>query len=164
MRLRWGLESFVVGVIAVGCLTGCSEREEERSMEEAVESSEGGPQAVAPAAQTRAAPVVTEVVEVPAATSAPLESFLERRVRMRPIAAGQEIGAFFASWEEMLKRRSREPVDVHFEVETEGTFGKEHRWTASTNRGILDELAREYDLAWTIAEPNTIRITKEGAS
>lgn len=160
MRLRWGLESFVVGAMAVICLTGCSEREEQRQA--AVESNEGGSEAVAPAGEAAAA-VVTEAVEAPMAASASLESFLERRVRMRPIAAGQEIRAFFASWEEMLKRRSREPVDVHFEVDAEGTFGKEHRWTSSTNRGILDELARKYDLAWTIAEPNTIRIRKEGA-
>ena len=147
MRLRWGLESFLVGVMSLICLTGCSEKEE-------------GPQAEEPAASKSDLPASDPAV-APAAASVSMEAFLERRVRMRPAAAGHEIGAFFASWEQMLKHRSREPVDIHFEVEVEGAFGQDHAWTSSTNRGILDELAREYDLAWTVTEPNTIRITSE---
>jgi hypothetical protein len=156
IKSRNTLGSLIVVFLVVGCLSGCAEREEGAVAESNEAVSE--PAASAP---------MTEAVEpratAPAEGPASLESFLARRVRMRPIAAGQEIRAFFASWEQMLTRRSREPVDVHFEVDAEGTFGKEHRWTASTNRGILDELALEYDLAWTIAEPNTIRITREGA-
>ncbi len=80
---------------------------------------------------------------------------------MRNVTADQQIQAFFATWEDILKHRSRQPIDIHFDVEVDGPFGKDHAWTSATNRGILDELCQAYDLTWTATEPNTIRISKK---
>jgi hypothetical protein len=160
MTPRSVLGKLVVLSVLFVALSGCSKKEEAPKPQEraAAKSSAPAPEPAAP--QTSVQTTELQTPE-PTAMSATMEQFLERKVRMRPAAAGDEIQAFFTSWEEMLKRRSRQPLDIHFEVEVDGQFAKDHTWESATNRGILDEVCRECDLAWTIVEPNTIRITRK---
>jgi hypothetical protein len=164
MRLRWALGGVVVWLAVVIALAGCSKKKEEASRAEKPEATESSiPATASKVSATEPTTSGVQTAEPPASqtVSETMELFLERKVRMRPAAEGQEIRAFFASWEQTFTRRSRQPVDVHFEVEADGQFDKDHVWQSSTLRGILDEMAREYGLAWTIVKPNTIRITRE---
>jgi hypothetical protein len=138
-------------------LPGCSKEEDAPPAPEPAPttSSAPGPQPApsapgAPAAQT----IATEQPISPL-----IAQFFERKVRMRKVTAGDSIPGFFTAWENILQRRSRQPLDLHFEVEVEGTFSKDHVWASSSNGGILDELCQAYDLTWTVASPNAIRIS-----
>ncbi len=126
----------VVLFVSAICLSGCSKKDDKP-------------------AETKA-PVTRRAA---AETSTLIEQFLDRRVRMRSIAAGDPIKSFFARWEDILHHRSRLPLDIHFAVDVDGTFGGNHAWENTTGRQILDSLCQACNLTWTIEEPNTIRIT-----
>jgi len=138
MKSRYALGRFILLLVLLTALAGCSKREDARAGQE-----EGG---AAAAMGQSVSPLIGQ--------------FLDRRVRMRNVTAGDEIRAFFTSWEEALRRRPREPIDLHFEVDVDGTFPRDHAWENPTSRGILEEVCQECDLVWTIASPNTIRISK----
>jgi len=142
MKSRYALGSLILLLALLATLTGCSKREDARAGQE-----EGAAVAGPEAAGQSVPPLIAQ--------------FLDRRVRMRNVTAGGEIRAFFASWEEALRRRPREPMDLHFEVDVDGTFPRDHAWENPTSRGILEEVCQECDLVWTMASPNTIRISKK---
>jgi len=154
MVMKWRYVPGCLVVWAVLCvsLAGCSKEEDAPpSPEQApTKSSTPAPQPAAPPAQT----IATEQSISPL-----IAEFLERKVRMRNVTAGDSVPEFFTSWENIFQRRSRQPLDLHFEVEVDGTFPTDHVWSSSSSRGILDELCQAYDLAWTVASPNAIRIS-----
>ena len=134
-RVSVGLAVLFVWVL---CLSGCSKKDDKP-------------------AETR------DHVRRPTAaeTTTPIEQFLDRRVRMRSVAAGDEIQGFFTAWEDILHHRSRWPLDIRFAVEVDGTFAGNHAWENATSREILDGLCQACNLTWTVEEPNTIRIARK---
>ncbi len=159
MKSHWVWVRVAVLFVVLAVLSGCSKKKAPPAEESAAtESSVPAPKSTAPKLNV---PATESPTFTPVAASADLEPFLERKVRMRSVTADQKIQAFFATWEDILKHRSRQPIDIHFDVEVDGPFGKDHAWTSATNRGILDELCQTYDLTWTATEPNTIRISKK---
>ncbi|UCD53336.1 MAG: hypothetical protein JSW27_11940 [Phycisphaerales bacterium] len=157
--MKWRHVPSCLIVLSVLCtsLAGCSKKEDAPPAQEQTRAEPSTPaaQPTAPAPGTQ----VAHTVATERPVSPLIAEFLERKVRMRNVTAGDSVPGFFASWENILQRRSRQPIDLHFEVEVDGTFPKDHVWASSSNRGILDELCREYDLVWTIASPDTIRIS-----
>lgn len=160
MRMRWALGSVAVLFVVLAALSGCSKKDEAPKATEPAPTESSVPAPKPPAPKLNVQPMESPTF-TPVVVSAALEPFLERKVRMRNVTADQEIRAFFASWEDILKHRSRQPVDIHFDVAVDGPFGKDHAWRSATNRSILDELCQEYDLTWTATEPNTIRVSKK---
>jgi hypothetical protein len=155
--MKWQHVPGYLVVLSVLCvsLAGCSEKEDAPPVPEETRAEPSTP-ATPPAAQQVAQTVATEQP-----VSSPTAPFLERKVRMRKVTAGDSIPEFFTSWENIIQRRSRQPLDLHFEVEVDGTFPTDHVWSSSSNRGILDELCAEFDLEWTVTSPNTIRISEK---
>jgi hypothetical protein len=159
--MKWQHVPGYLVVLSVLCvlLAGCSKKEDAPPVPEQIRTEPSMP-APQPAASAPGAPT-TQTVPTEQPVSSPIAQFLERKVRMRNVTAGDSIPGFFTAWENIFQRRSRQPLDLHFEVDVDGTFPTDHVWTSSSNRGILDELCQEYDLAWTIASPNTIRISRK---
>ncbi len=136
MRSRWALGSVAVLLVVMVGLSGCSKKDEAPKAE-SPGTTESSVPAAKPAAAQSDVRAMESLASAPAASVVALEPFLERKVRMRNVTAGQEIQAFFASWEDILKHRSRQPVDIHFDVEVDGPFGRDHAWTSATNRGTM---------------------------
>jgi len=153
MKLRRVLNCLVVWAVLLSLLPGCSRKEDAPPAPESTRAA----QATVPSSN---APV-TAPATVAQSVSPLIAEFLERKVRMRTVGAGDPIAGFFTNWENILQRRSQQPLDLHFDVEVDGAFPKDHVWASPTNRGILDELCREYDLVWTIVSSNTIRISRK---
>jgi hypothetical protein len=139
--------------VLVASLSGCSKKGNAPPVPE--QTREAQPTAPSPSTQ------VAQSVTTEQPVSLLIAEFLARKVRMRSVAAGDSIAEFLSNWENILQRRSRQPLDLHFDVEVDGAFPKDHVWVSPTNRGILDELCRECDLVWTIASSNTIRISRK---
>jgi hypothetical protein len=138
--------SLAVLAIAFAAISGCTKEEEAPPVEE-----ETAPQATVQDVEQ----VLPEV-----AVSADMEQFLAKVVSAKQVSAGHGIREYFDFWQEIL-HHPRIAMKVYFEVETEGTFRKDHDWRNMTNREILDAMCREYNLVWTIAKPDTIRIARE---
>jgi hypothetical protein len=145
MKTRSVFYCFAVLAIVFGSMSGCAREEDALRVEE-----ETAPEATAQAVEQEAPEV---------AVSPDMEQFLAKVVSARQLAAGHGIREFFGFWQEIL-HNPRIAMKIYFEVKVEETFQKDHDWRNMTNRETLDALCQEYDLVWTIPEPDTIRITK----
>lgn len=145
MKTRSVFYCLAVLAILFGSMSGCAKEEDVLPVEE-----ETAPEATVQAVEQEAPEV---------AVSPDMEQFLAKVVSARQVAAGHGIREYFDFWQELL-HNPRIAMKIYFEVKVEQKFQKNHDWRNMTNQEILDAVCQEYDLVWTITEPDTIRITK----
>ncbi len=146
MKSRSILSCLVVLSLLVASMMGCSKEEEAPPVKE-----ESTPEVSVQAA----APESTEPVASPA-----MEQFLASPAGSGSMTVHDQIGKFFDFWGQCMRNSSRKPMDIHFEVELEENFQKDHTMKGKTGREFLDDVCQENNLVWTITKLNTIRITK----
>jgi hypothetical protein len=136
---------FLAVSLLFASLWGCSKKEDSPTVED----------------ETTSESAIQETeMESSAQTISPLmEQFLGKTVKTRKATAGYQISEFFYFWQDLL-HNPRISMEIYFDVELEAKFQRDHIWKNKTSREILDELCQEYNLIWTITEPNTIRIDK----
>jgi hypothetical protein len=140
------ISCLVVLSVLLALMVGCSKEEEAPPLEE-----EATPQTSVQAAEP----------EAPAVTPSPdMEKFLAKVSSMRQVGAGHGIREFFDFQQQML-HNPRIDMKIYIDVIVEDKWRKDHEWKNMSNREFLDSMCREYDLLWTITEPDTIRIAKK---
>ena len=134
-------------IIMFASMLGCSKKEDS-SLAEDETAPESSIQATEP--------------ESPAQSVSPLmDQFLKKTAgSYKKVTAGNDISEFFGAWENFL-HHPRISIEIYFDVELEEKFQRDHIWENKTNQEILDDLCNEYNLTWTITEPNTIRVSKK---
>lgn len=146
MKLRIVLNYLTVLSILFASMLGCSKKEDSSTVDDDT-ASESSIQVTRP--------------ESPIQSISPImDEFLRKTVGTKKVTAGHQIREFFYFWEDVLHHPSNS-IEIYFEIELEDKFQRDHIWKNKTNREILDELCQEYNLIWTITEPNTIRINKK---
>ncbi len=146
MKSRNVLSNLIAVTILLAFMSGCSKKEDTSTVED-----ETAPESSIQATETKSArPSISPV----------MDQFLKKTVGTKNASAGYQISEFFSFWEEIL-HHPRISMNIYFEVDIDEPFQRDHTWKNKTNREILDELCKEYNLTWTITEPDTIQITKK---
>ncbi len=148
MKSRNVTTYLAVLVVLFALVSGCSEKEEAPPIEEEA------------AIETEAQAVEPQTSD---ATPAPLmQRFLAGPAGLLKVSTQDPIAKSFAVWGLSIRNHPRRPMDIHFEVELEQeTFQKDHAQKGKTSRAFLDDVCQENDLVWTLAGPNTIRISRK---
>jgi hypothetical protein len=144
MMSRCVLGSLIGLSILFASLSGCSKKEDAPPVE-----AETAP-------ETRVTTVEAELPEEP--VSAAMAEFLGKSVGRRKVSAGEPIHEYFAFWETLL-HRPEVGMEIYLKIEVEKEFQADRVWENKTNREFLDSLCQENGLVWTIAGPDTIRIS-----
>lgn len=142
--LKWITVSLILLVLV--SMVGCSKKDHSTTNEDEI-NSESAVQATETESSTQ--------------TISPLmKQFLSKKVKTRKATAGYQISEFFDFWQDLL-HNPRISLEIYFDVELDTKFKRDHIWENKSNREILNELCREYNLTWTITGSDTIKITKK---
>ena len=146
MNSRYVLRCFIISTVVLTSVPGCKKKEDSSSPEgKAVPESN----------------IQVPIAEVSdQSVSELMEQFLGKVVKTKKASTGYEISEFFSFWQELL-HNPRISMEIYFDLDVDEEFKRDHIWENKSNREILDDLCKEYNLTWTITNSDTIKIAKQ---